>query len=73
MIDGAMRSGRHRGHKLITTEAEHPAVLEACRRQEQAGAQVVYLKVDEKCRPDMEQHAAELDEETAGGDDKETD
>ena len=64
VIDGAMRSGRHRGHKLITTEAEHPAVLEACRRQEQAGAQVVYLKVDEKCRPDMEQLAAELDEET---------
>ena len=49
---------------IITTETEHPAVLEACRHLEAVGADVTYLKVDETGRIDMKQLRASLRPET---------
>ena len=51
--------------KIITTRVEHPAVLEVCRSREGRGYQVVEIGVDKNGRFDMDQFAAELDDETA--------
>ena len=64
VFTGAARAGRHRGKKIITTSVEHPSVLEVCKRLEGDGFQIVKLRVDRNCLPDMEQLRAELDEET---------
>ena len=64
VFDGAATAQKHRGRKINTTSVEHPSVLEVCKRLEAQGCQVVRLSVDEKCRPDLGQLRAELDEET---------
>ncbi|HHX13698.1 MAG TPA: cysteine desulfurase [Clostridiales bacterium] len=43
---GAARIGRKRGRRIITSPAEHPAVLESCRRLADEGYEIVYLPVD---------------------------
>ena len=58
-----MHAGRE-GKKIITSKVEHPAVLEACKVLENEGFQVEYIGVDGKCRLDMEQLRATIDEET---------
>jgi cysteine desulfurase len=45
-IKGAFFALRERGNHIITTQIEHPAVLEPCRFLERLGAQVTYLPVD---------------------------
>jgi cysteine desulfurase len=45
-IKGAFFALRHKGHHLITTQVEHPAVLQPCRFLERLGAEVTYLPVD---------------------------
>jgi len=46
-IKGIAYERRAKGNHIITTEIEHPAVLEVCRHLEQQGFQVSYLPVDE--------------------------
>jgi len=42
-----MRAYKSRGNHLITTNVEHPAVLEVCRYLEAEGCHVSYLPVDD--------------------------
>ncbi|HXP60989.1 MAG TPA: cysteine desulfurase family protein [Dongiaceae bacterium] len=45
-IKGAFFALRQRGKHIITTQVEHPAVLEPCRFLERLGAEITYLPVD---------------------------
>ena len=45
-IKGAFFALRERGNHIITTQVEHPAVLQPCRFLERLGAEVTYLPVD---------------------------
>lgn len=63
-IMGAAAARKHQGKKIITTVVEHPAILEPCRKLEQMGYKVEYIGVDSKCRLDMKQLEAAIDEDT---------
>jgi cysteine desulfurase len=41
---GAARFHRAKGHHLVTSRTEHPAVLDSCRQLEREGFEVTYLK-----------------------------
>jgi len=64
VLYGIAHAKRREGNKIITSAVEHPAVLEACKVLEQEGFQVVYIGVDDKCRLNMEQLKAAVDDET---------
>lgn len=63
-IRGSAHALRRKGRKLITSQVEHPAVLETFKALEQEGFQPVYLGVDDKGLIDMEELKAELTEDT---------
>lgn len=63
-IMGAANARKHQGKKIITTAVEHPAILEPCRKLEQLGYKVEYIGVDNKCRLNMDQLKAAIDEDT---------
>lgn len=61
---GIAHAKRREGKKIITSKVEHPAILEACKVLEKEGYTVEYIGVDDKCRLDMEQLKAAIDDET---------
>lgn len=63
-IFGAAMARKRRGRRVITSKVEHPAVLEACKRLEEQGFEVVYIGVDDQCRLDVERLKDAVNEET---------
>ncbi|MBR3786097.1 MAG: cysteine desulfurase [Firmicutes bacterium] len=61
---GIAHAKRREGKKIITSKVEHPAVLEACKVLEKEGYNIEYIGVDDKCRLDMNQLKAAIDDET---------
>lgn len=51
-LKGMFFAHRHKGDHIITTEVEHPAILNPCRFLERLGAKVTYLPVDHTGRVD---------------------
>lgn len=45
-LKGAFFARRNKGKHIITTQVEHPAIIEPCRFLESLGAEVTYLPVD---------------------------
>ncbi|MCL6573065.1 MAG: cysteine desulfurase [Bacillus sp. (in: Bacteria)] len=61
---GVAESYQEKGKHIITTEAEHHAVLLACNKLEKNGFEVTYLPVDETGRISMEELRAAVREDT---------
>ena len=64
VLMGIARTPRNRGRRIITTEVEHPAVLEPAAELERRGFEVVRLKVDSECRIDTDELREALNEDT---------
>lgn len=63
-LAGTAQARVRQGKQLITTQVEHPSVLEVFRRLEEQGFTVTYLPVDEYGLIDLEALAAALGPET---------
>ena len=63
-IFGAYEALRRSGAGIITTEVEHPAVLEAIKRLAERGADVTYLPVDGNCRISLADLEAAVTDDT---------
>ena len=63
-IFGAAHKNRHMGKHIITTEFEHSAVKNACKRLEEEGFAVTYLKPDETGHISAEDFENALREDT---------
>ncbi len=63
-IVGVAEVYRERGNHLITSQIEHPAVLNTCRYLEHRGYRVTYLPVDGECRVQVADVARAITPET---------
>lgn len=63
-IFGAARALKRRGHRIVTTAVEHPAVLECCKELEKQGFEVIYVGVDRNCRLDIDALRSAVNDET---------
>jgi len=54
-IKGVFFALREKGNHIITTQIEHPAVLNPCRFLEKLGAEVTYVRVDQYGRVDPDE------------------
>src|SRR6476661_2837323 len=59
-IKGVFEAYASKGNHIITTAVEHKAVLDTCRHLEKVGAEVTYLKVNEKGLIDLEELKAAI-------------
>ncbi len=62
-IFGAAYKGRRRGKKILTSEVEHPAVLEAYARLAEEGFETVLLPVDDRGVLDLEAFDQAMDDD----------
>ena len=63
-IFGAVQARKRRGNKIVTSQIEHPAVLESCRKLEESGYKVEYIPVDRNGLIDMKALENTLDSQT---------
>lgn len=63
-VIGAARFRQQLGRHIVTTQIEHPAVLESCRALESEGFELTYLAPDEYGMVDVEAFADSLRPET---------
>lgn len=63
-IFGTAAAMKEKGNHIITTNIEHPAVLESCKRLEQQGYDVEYLQVNENGSIDADQVQRALTDQT---------
>lgn len=63
-VFGAVKAGRRRGSRIITSAIEHPAVLESCREMERQGFELVCLPVDDRGIVDLQALKNELNDNT---------
>jgi cysteine desulfurase len=61
---GAAQARKRRGDTIITSQIEHPAVLESCKKLETMGFKVVYLPVDRLGRIDLSSLEKAMDDRT---------
>lgn len=63
-IFGAASARKRRGNRIITSQVEHPAVLEACKRLENQGFEVIYIGVDQNGDLKMDQLKQAINDDT---------
>lgn len=61
---GPSRKPRNNRKRIISTQVEHPAVLEPLNELERQGFEVIRLKVDGQCRVDLDELKRSLTEDT---------
>lgn len=54
VLFGVSRAKKHQRNRIITTEVEHPAILEPAKALEEKGFRVEYLPVDQRGMPDLD-------------------
>ena len=64
-IIGTFNRLKRRADEIITTQVEHPAVLETCKYLEKQGAKIKYLSVDSDCKIDIDELNSEISDKTA--------
>ena len=65
VIIGTFNRLKRRADEIITTQVEHPAVLETCKYLEKQGAKIKYLSVDSDCKIDIDELSSEINDKTA--------
>lgn len=63
-VFGAAQARKRRGDTIVTSQIEHPAVLESCKKLETMGFKVVYLPVDRFGRIDLSSLEKSMDDRT---------
>ncbi len=63
-INGMARARKDKGHHLITSTVEHPAVLDVCRHLEQEGFETTFVDVDDTGMVRVDDVAAAIRPET---------
>lgn len=55
ILKGIAFANKHKGNHIITTQIEHPAILNTCKKLEKFGFRITYLGTDEKGRIDLKE------------------
>jgi cysteine desulfurase len=63
-LKGAAEFYKEKGHHIITSQTEHKATLDTCKRLEKLGSDVTYLPVDKEGLVSAEQVAAAITDKT---------
>ena len=61
---GSAQARKRRGNKIITSQIEHPAILESCKKLETLGFKIEYIPVDPKGTLDIDALENAVDEQT---------
>ena len=63
-LKGIAYRNREKGNHIITTEIEHPAILNSCKELEKQGFKITYLKVDNEGFMDLQELENAITEKT---------